>query len=141
MSAFDFAMTVAVGSIIASVAVTSSASLADGLIALATLYAAQMAVAVGRRRLGLSRLVDKEPRVIMVGTAMLDDQLAAARLTHADVRGKLRAAGARSIDDVAVVVLETTGDVSVITRDPGGAPLDLSLLEGVHRVDGVSSAI
>jgi uncharacterized membrane protein YcaP (DUF421 family) len=69
ISAFDFAMTVAVGSIIASVAVTSSATAADGAIALAVLYLAQVLVAVGRRRLGLARLVDNEPRVVFAPAA------------------------------------------------------------------------
>jgi len=129
ISAFDFAMTVAIGSILASVAVTSSATLVDGLIALATLYAAQALVAVGRRRLGLARVVDNRPRAVMAGRQMIHDQLRAARLSHDDVLGKLRGAGVRSLDDVAVVVLETTGTVSVIRR--GAGPLDPALLRGV----------
>jgi len=133
MSAFDFAMTVAIGSILASVAVTSSATLVDGLVALATLYIAQALVAVGRRRLGLARLVDNRPRVVMAGDRMLDDQIRAARLTRDDVLGKLRGAGVHSLDDVAVVVLETTGTVSVIRRASG--PLDPALLRGVQGAE------
>ncbi len=137
ISAFDFAMTVAVGSIIASVAVTSSATPADGALALGVLYLAQVLVALGRRRLGLARLVDNQPRVVFAAGRYLDDQLGAARLTRADLRGKLRGAGVRHLDDVEAVVLETTGDVSVIPGVDGARPLDERLLEGVRGRDAV----
>lgn len=128
ISSFDFAMTVAVGSILASVAVTSSASLADGVIAMGTLFLLQAGVAVGRRRLGLQALVDNRPRVLLAHGRILDEQLAAARLTRADLIAKLRGAGVHRLADVDAVVLETTGDVSVLS---GGDPIDPAMVEGV----------
>lgn len=128
ISAFDFAMTVAIGSILASVAVTSSASLVDGVIAMGTLFLLQGAVAVGRRRFGLEALVDNRPRVLLAHGRILDDQLAAARLTRADLIEKLRGAGVHRLADVDAVVLETTGDVSVLS---GGDPVAPEMVEGV----------
>ncbi len=45
MSSFDFAITVAFGSVLASVAILPSATLANGVIGLATLYGFQALVA------------------------------------------------------------------------------------------------
>jgi len=128
ISAFDFAMTVAVGSILASMAVTRSASLVDGLIALATLFALQAFVGVGRLRLGLGRLVDNRPRLLVAHGRILDGQLDRARMTRSDLFAKLRGAGVHGLADVDAVVLETTGDVSVLT---GGDPVDADLFPGV----------
>jgi len=128
ISAFDFAMTVAIGSILASVAVTSSASLADGVIAMGTLFSLQAAIAVGRRRLGLQTAVDNRPRLLVAQGRILDEQLAAARLTRADLIAKLRGAGVHRLADVDAVVLETTGDVSVLS---GGDPIAREMVDDV----------
>jgi len=129
ISAFDFAMTVAIGSILASTAVTSSASLADGLIAMGTLFALQAVIALGRRRLALQPLVDNRPRLLVAHGEVLEEQMAAARMTRSDLANKLRGAGVHRLADVDAVVLETTGDVSVLS---GGDPIAPELVEDVH---------
>ncbi len=133
ISAFDFAMTVAIGSILASVAVTSSASLIDGVIAMGTLFGLQALVAVGRRRLALQPLVDNRPRLLVAHGRILEEQLAAARLTRADLMVKLRGGGVHRLADVDAVVLETTGDLSLLS---GGDPIAPELVDGV---DGVAA--
>jgi uncharacterized membrane protein YcaP (DUF421 family) len=128
MSAFDFAMTVAVGSLVATVAVTE-ASLVGGLVGLVTLYAAQVAVAVARRRTGFEDAVDNEPVLLMADGRFLPDALRRTRITESDLRAKLREANALRFDDVRAVVLETTGDISVLH---GEGPVDPDLLLGVR---------
>jgi uncharacterized membrane protein YcaP (DUF421 family) len=128
MSSFDFAMTVAVGSIIASVAVTT-ASLASGLVALAALYLAQVLVATLRRRTGFEEAVDNDPVLLMANGRYLEENLKRTRVTKSDIRAKLREANALSFADVRAVVLETTGDVSVLHGD---GELDPELFVGVR---------
>ncbi len=91
MSSFDFAITVAMGSLLAAVSLSNS-SLADGVVAVGSLLGVQALIAVGRSRLGLSRLVDNRPLLLMVGTGMLEENLRRARVTADDVRAKLREA-------------------------------------------------
>lgn len=49
-------------------------------------------------------------------------------MTRADLIAKLRGAGVHRLADVDAVVLETTGDVSVLS---GGDPIDPAMVEGV----------
>lgn len=126
MSSFDFSVTVATGSILATVAATSS-SLTNGIIALATIIGAQRLVARLRRSDSLEQVVDNTPMLLMDGSRVLEANMAKARVTKADLRAKLREANALDLDSVRAVVLETTGDISVLH----GSHLDPSLLEGV----------
>lgn len=129
MSSFDFAITVATGSLMASVALQGSSLLA-GIVALATLLGVQVVVAVSRHRSGFQRVVDNQPVMLMLDGEYLEDNLRRTRVTRDDVRAKLREANVLGYDEVRAVVLETTGDVSVLhgDRDP-----DPDLLQGVRR--------
>lgn len=132
MSGFDFAATIAIGSIAATTAVSSNVSIASGVVALGTLYALQALVAWLRVRwTRLQRVVDNAPLVLMEGPEVLHENLAAGQLTVDDLRGKLREFGVMRREQVHLVVLETTGDLSVLT----GGPEDLVepwLLEDVR---------
>ena len=134
MSAFDFASTVAIGSLMATIAVTS-ASLINGIIGLGTIYAMQLAVAVARRRTAAERLVDNNPVLLMSGTQLLEDNLRRTNVTKSDVWAKLREANVTRYDQILAVVLETTGDISVLHGD---GPLEPGLLEGVEGGDRLS---
>lgn len=126
LSAFDFAMTVAVGSVLAAVT-TGNVALLQGLLAIVMLFVLQYTIAFLRRRTGFSALVDNRPLLLMHGPAILHEHLARARITEDDLRAKLREANVLSVDEIQAVVLETTGDVSVLVGDH----LDPDLLEGV----------
>lgn len=132
MSGFDFAMTVAIGSVIASTVLTEDPPLLQAAAALAMLYGAQLLVAILRvRSKAVSRAVDNEPLLLMHGPEVLHHNLRRARVTEADLRAKLREANVLDPREIRAVVLETTGDVSVLHGPPDGAELDPGLLEGV----------
>lgn len=136
MSAFDFAVTVAIGSAMSSVSLLGSSLLA-GVLAVGTLLAAQYVIAQLRSRWDFSALVDNAPVVLMDGQRFLHDNLARSRVTEDDVRAKLREANAYNYEQVRAVILESTGDVSVIHGDQ---PLDLDIFRNVtdHEVLGDS---
>lgn len=129
MSAFDFAMTVAVGSLIASAA-SGQASLATVVIGIAVLYMGQFAVALLRRHGLLGGAVDNTPLLLMDGDRILHENLASARITLDDLHGKLREANVLDHGQIRAVVLETTGDFSVLQGD---GQLDPQILRGVRR--------
>lgn len=134
ISSFDFAMTVAIGSLIATTLVASDPPLFQAMVGLAAIYAAQTTVAVLRVRSGrVRRAVDNQPLLLMQGAEILHENLRAARLTEADLRAKLREANVIRMDEVRAVVMETTGDVSVLHGEPAGPDPDDYLLEGVRR--------
>ena len=136
MSGFDFAMTVAIGSMLASAIVTPSPSLANAVVALTTLYALQTLIAVGRRRTSwVSRLVDNEPLLIMNADGILRDNMRKAHMTEADLWAKLREANVMDPSQVRAVVMETTGDVSVLHGSADGPALHPKLLTSVRDAD------
>ena len=131
MSSFDFAVTVACGSILASIVLTQGTSFVHGLVALTTLLAAQVAVALARKHLpGFRNTIDNSPLLLMDGPTILEDNLAAGRITRGDLIGKLREANVLDFKDVRAVVLENTGDISVLHGD---GPLDDEIMSGVRR--------
>ncbi len=134
LSPFDFAITVAIGSVVATVLLTENPPLLQGMVGLAALYALQMGVAVARRRSSsVKGLVDNEPLLIMEEGQVLEENLEKGRMTRDDLRSKLREANVIRLDEVRAVVMEPTGDVSVLHGPPDGRELDERLLEAVRR--------
>jgi uncharacterized membrane protein YcaP (DUF421 family) len=101
------------GSLLAAISISGS-SLVDGLVAAATLLGVQVVVALARSRLSLGPLIDNDPLMLMVGPEFIDENLKKARVTKNDIRAKLREANVGNYGEVRYVVLESTGDVSVI---------------------------
>jgi uncharacterized membrane protein YcaP (DUF421 family) len=127
-------VTIAIGSILGSV-VASSSSIAEGALAIGSLLAVQWLIAQFRRRSFGSRLVDNTPILLVRDGQFIDDAMTAARVTRSDIYAKLRQANVHRMDAVIAVVLETTGDVSVLH---GEGRLDAELFDNVRqfRPDG-----
>ena len=136
MSSFDFAVTVSIGSILGGVTSTSTPVL-NGVIAVASLLGLQWLVSQFRSRSALEQVVDNTPLLLMDGAEMLEDNLKTARVTSSDIVAKLREANVLTFDDVQAVVLETTGDISVLHGD---RPVEPQLLDGVRGRPGSDSA-
>jgi uncharacterized membrane protein YcaP (DUF421 family) len=130
MSGFDFAVTVAIGSIVASVA-SSSNSLPNGAVAVAALLGTQAVISWWRQRGHLGRVVDNTALLLMRDGEFLPDALRRSRVTENDVIAKLREVNVSRLSDVRAVVLETTGDVSVLHGD---GPVDDRLLDDVRTL-------
>lgn len=128
MSSFDFAATVAMGSTMAAVGMSGS-SLSVGIVVLGTFYAVQVGIALLRRHAGFDAVVDNDPLLLMVGRRVLNDNLDIARVTEGDLRAKLREANVYNYDTLRAVILETTGDITVIHGDQ---PLDIGIFADVR---------
>jgi len=119
MSAADFAMTIAIGSLFGSTVSAPNPTLFMGLFAIACVFAGQWVVA--RLRTGSPKvlnIIDNQPVLLMAGKEVLYDNLRWVNMTEQDLFSKLREANAMNFDQVRAVVLETTGDVSVMrSRD------------------------
>lgn len=114
-NAYDYVITVAFGSVTATILLDATVSLADGAAALALLAALQFVVAVLTRRWHrLRRLVTARPAVLVRDSEFDAVALRRHRMTPDDVRQAVRGSGLGSMADVAVAVLEADGSVSVI---------------------------
>ncbi|WP_233992700.1 DUF421 domain-containing protein [Salinibacter altiplanensis] len=134
MSGFDFAITIAIGSILASVTLWQKPTLLEGAVALGVLFGLQFVVGNLRKRLpGATALVDNTPLLLMDGPEVLRDNLRRANVTETDLRAKLRAANVTQMEQVRAVVMESTGDVSVLHAPPDAPPIDDVLLTDVQQ--------
>ena len=119
MSGFDFAMTVAIGSLFATTIATGTPPLLQGVTALASIFACQRIVALLRTKEGvMRRLIDNEPMLLMDGPDILHENLEQVRVTEKDLYGKLREANVVNLKQVRAVVFESTGDISVLCNLP-----------------------
>ncbi len=133
MSSFDFAMTVAVGSIIATTILSASVSLLEGLLGLFLVYLLQLTAAFLRRYKFFSDAIDNTPLLLMDGPKILPENLKKARVTEADLRAKLREANVINLSQVQAAVFETTGDIAILHSDKNEPNFDVWLLKDVVR--------
>ncbi|MHA6249698.1 DUF421 domain-containing protein [Pontibacter sp. CAU 1760] len=132
---YDFAFTVAVGSIIAST-LTSGTSVAHGSVAIASLLSLAFISSLLQKRFhALSSAISNKPLLLMKGDQILEENLKYARIERSQLIAKLREANILQLSQVEAVVLETTGDISVLHKsaDAGEQTIDSILLEEVRE--------
>ena len=118
LNAFDFIITVALGSTLATVLLSSSVSLVDGVFALALLVGLQWVVAfASSRSRTVERLVKAEP-TLLYRDGFLWTAMRRQRVTADELRQASRASGHTDLGEVAAIVLETDGTLSILTSQP-----------------------
>ncbi|MEQ8410860.1 MAG: DUF421 domain-containing protein [Erythrobacter sp.] len=129
MSNFDFVMTIALGSLLSGAARSSEWSgFAQALLGMMSLFALQWLMNKARMRSKrFESLVQNHPVILMRGGEFRWPAMEATRVTKSDILEKLRMSNATDFSRIHAVVLETTGDVSVLYGDG----LDERLIEGL----------
>lgn len=130
MTAFDFVATVATASIIAQAGTRADwIEFLQAITALGAVFLLQWLLA--RARLfspAVAEVIRNEPLLLMRDGQFLEDAMQESRVSRSNLLEKIRQSGAGRIEDVRALVLETTGDISVLTSDH----LDPRLLDGVR---------
>ena len=129
MTSFDFIMTVALGSLLAGASQADSwQKFAQPLVAMVGLFFAQFAAARLRKSSDtVEEVVQNTPVFLMRDGKFCEAAMDSTRTAKSDVLAKLREANAIDLSQVRAVVLETTGDVSVLHGDH----VDARVLDGV----------
>jgi uncharacterized membrane protein YcaP (DUF421 family) len=133
MSSFDFAITVAIGSMIATTVLSKSVSIWDGITGLTVLYIVQLSTAFLRRYSIIQKVTDNKPLLLMDGQEVLYENLKKARVTESDLKSKLREANVLELSQVRAVVFESTGDIAVLHTRDNQQQVEKYILEGVNR--------
>lgn len=117
MNAFDFIVTIALGSTLASVITSRNIALAQGLLAFLLLVGMQylLSFATSRRR-DVERAVNGEPVLLFLRGRFLEQAMNSSRINREDIKAGLRQQGVGSLTDVEAVVLETNGRLSVVKK-------------------------
>ena len=133
MTSVDFVVTVANGSLLAGAGqATSWSAFLQATAAMATLLGVQYISARLRKSSGrFEALVQNFPVMLMRDGKILRAALDATRVSEDNLIAKLREANVLHLSEVRAVVLETTGNISVLH----GPKLEERLLEGVKRFD------
>ena len=119
MNAFDFVVTIALGSTLASIILTRSVALIEGVVGLALLIGLQFVITWLSVRVDVvAKLVKDEPSLLFHQGQFLDSQLKRSRVTKSEVQAAVREKGHMKMDHVGAVVLETDGTFSVMSS-PG----------------------
>jgi len=122
MNAFDFVVTIALGSTLASVLLDKSVPLAEGVLALALLVFLQYAITwLSVRSRTVLQLVKAEPTLLARDGRFLDEAMRRQRVTRDEIEAAIRQQGRNGINDVSMVILETDGSMSVISSHGPGA--------------------
>jgi uncharacterized membrane protein YcaP (DUF421 family) len=120
MNAFDFVVTVAMGSTLATAMLSKGVVLLEALLAFALLIGLQWLVAwVAVRSDRFKSLIKSQPTLLFHDRQLLHDALNRERVVEGEVLAAARSAGRDDLDGVAAVVLETDGTLSVVSRSPG----------------------
>jgi uncharacterized membrane protein YcaP (DUF421 family) len=115
LNAFDLVVTVALGSTLATVLLSKSVALAEGVLAMVLLVFLQFLITwLSVRSPGFRDLVKSEPTLIMHQGEFLDGAMRAQRMTRDEVMAALRSNGVMDASLAAAVVLETDGTIAVI---------------------------
>jgi uncharacterized membrane protein YcaP (DUF421 family) len=122
LSAFDALVTIALGSLLATTVVSDEPSYANGAAALVTLLALQVGLGVLRRRVPrLRRVLEFEPEVVLRdGEPTLSNHPFGHQLSEEELWSALRRKGVFDRSSVSVVILEPSGEVSVLPAGHAG---------------------
>ncbi len=132
-NAFDFIVTIALGSTLAAILMDKNTSLSEGVLGLGLLVALQFGITwLSVRSAWVRRLIKDEPSLLYERGRYLDAALRRQRVTRSEVQAAVRSAGLAAMEDVEAVVLETDGTFSVIKPAPSQSR---TALEGVRRQD------
>jgi len=131
MNAFDLVVTVALGSILATVLLSKDVPIMEGLTGFGVLALLQLIVTwLSVRFASIRRLVRSEPALLYYRGELRHHTLRAERVTESEVRQAVRTSGRGGLEQVEAVVLESDGTLSVVASGSSSG----SALAGVSGV-------
>ncbi|NYG55632.1 DUF421 domain-containing protein [Nocardioides perillae] len=140
LNAFDFVVTVALGSTLATLLLDQKTSWTDGVVALALLVLLQLLVALLTTWWEATRgVVTAQPTLLLADGSVRRDVLRRNRISESELRQAVRSSGQGDLGSLAAVVLETDGTMSVVPLSAAGdrsalADLDQATLAHLRAV-------
>ena len=117
LSAFDLVVSVAVGSVLATIILDKNIKLAEGITAMAVLIVMQFIGAWLAVRLKFVKgLIKATPELLYYEGKYFYSTMKKARILEVEILQAARTSGISSMEDVEAVVLEGNGNISVIEK-------------------------
>ncbi|GEN51277.1 DUF421 domain-containing protein [Alkalibacterium pelagium] len=117
MNAFDFIVTVALGSVLANILVNHETLLWEGLFAFCLLVLLQyISTWLSVRSSAVRSLLKSEPSLIYYDDHYDNKKMKKERITEREVIQAIRKDGYISLDEIAAVILESDGTLTVMEK-------------------------
>ncbi|MGY5351057.1 DUF421 domain-containing protein [Wenyingzhuangia sp. IMCC45533] len=131
MSSFDFASTIAVGTILASIVLNKDQNISKGILALICVIGFQTLFSfLVRKSSTFKKVFTNKPQMLMKDGEIFYDTLKKCNVSKSDLMAKLREANVHKISEVQAVIFENTGDISVLHSADKNS-IDAVILEDV----------
>ena len=131
MTGFDFVNTIIIGNVSAMSLSTGKPGLWMGAIIIALVYILNYIITLTRYKSEkIEDLIANQPVLLMRDGKMIKKNMRECKVTEDEIRGKLREANVLQLSQAKAVILETTGDVSVLHSDKD-IEIDQFLLTGI----------
>lgn len=117
MNAYDLVVTVALGSILATILLDRNISLTEGLAAIFILVLMQYSFTwLAVRSSFFSKLIRSAPQLLYYDGQFLRHAMKTTRVLEVEILQAARSKGLQSLTEAEAVVLETDGSISVIKK-------------------------
>lgn len=134
MNSFDWIVTVAMGSLVASTIVKQDISIIEGALAIFLLLLLQFLLTktmVYSPR--LRKIVRSTPQLLVYNGEYLKDNMRTERIVKNEILSAIRHKGIQNIKEVHAVVLETDATFSIIKKTEDDAPYTLADVHGLPK--------
>lgn len=117
MTVFDFVVTVAIGSVFARALTATDVALMEAVLAFVLLIVLQYTLGrIHVRWPSIQRIVTNPPTLLYFREEFLRGAMREQRVTEQELRAAVRKQNVGSMAEVEAVILESTGEVSVLTE-------------------------
>lgn len=117
MNSFDFVVTIALGSVLASVALNQKIPLADGITAFILFIGLQFLFTwLSVRVKFVKTLITSKPSLIFYKGDFNYQSMKKERITVEEIYSAARQKGFSSLAEIDIIILETTGDMAIIEK-------------------------
>jgi uncharacterized membrane protein YcaP (DUF421 family) len=133
-NSFDFIVTIAFGSMLASLMLSKNTSLAQGILGIGMLVLFQYIITwISVRSNIFQGWVKGEPTLLLFQGEFQHHAMRHQRVTEGEVLGALRENGIAALEDAEAVILETDGSFSVIKKLKDSSASALADVKGYPR--------
>lgn len=136
LNAFDFVVTVSLGSVLATMLLSKDVPLLEGVAAFAVLIFGQYAITkISVLSPRFSRIVKSTPRLLVYRGELLHEAMREERVTEEEIRAVVRGHGLADVDVVEAVVLETDSSLNVLRMEGRRGRSALRSVRGFSEAD------
>jgi uncharacterized membrane protein YcaP (DUF421 family) len=117
LNAFDFVITIALGSTFGSLILNTSVALTDGILAFLVLIGGQYIVSwLAVRSDTIKKVIKNEPSLLYYNGEYLEDSMHRSRVVKSEIEQSVRNHGYANLEDIEAIILETDGSFSIISK-------------------------